>query len=307
MSPASAISAIGDEQAAIGAIVAGRDGAGRDLVRARNRRCGVRRPGNTGGGGRLRGRHIRAARAIGRASPFGGADQHEIEVRVGDQSVADGGGPHRPARRRRRWRAWAGWPRPSVSLYRLTLPLTTGKSSARQASPMPVMAVGELAHDAGFFGVAEIEVVGDGERGGAGGGEVAPGFGDGLGAAGAGIGGAVAGRAIGGERERAGEALEADDGGIGGAGALDGLAADGGVVLVPHPGARAEIGAGDQLDQERRRRCRRDRALSPSSGGGGRGFGGAACRAGACSASGVERDVGLDDAVVASRRCGRCR
>ena len=43
-------------------------------------------------------------------------------------------------------------PVPSVSLYRLTLPLTTGKSSARcRPPPMPSDAGGELAHDLGLF------------------------------------------------------------------------------------------------------------------------------------------------------------
>ena len=42
-----------------------------------------------------------------------------------------------------------------------------GKSSARQASPMPSMRADELAHDLGPLGVAEVQVVGDGERLGA--------------------------------------------------------------------------------------------------------------------------------------------
>ena len=62
---------------------------------------------------------------------------------------------------------------------------------------------GELAHDLGLFRIAEIHVVGDRQRAGADGGEVAPGLGHRLRAAGLRVGGAVARRAVGGQRQRA--------------------------------------------------------------------------------------------------------
>ena len=75
--------------------------------------------------------------------------------------------------------------------------------------------VDELAHDLGPLGVAEVEVVGRGDRLGADGGEVAPALGDGLLAALEGIGLAVARRDVGGEGERLGRvALDADDAGV---------------------------------------------------------------------------------------------
>ena len=69
---------------------------------------------------------------------------------------------------------------------------------------MPSIAGGELAHDLGLLGIAEIHVVGDRERPGADRGQVAPGLGDRLLAALRRVGGAVAGRAVGGQRQRAG-------------------------------------------------------------------------------------------------------
>ena len=116
---------------------------------------------------------------------------------------------------------------------------------------------GELAHDLRLFRIAEIHVVGQRQRAGADRGQVAPGLGHRLRAAGLGVGGAVAGRAVGGQRQRAVVALQLHHRGVGGARALHRLAADGAVVLVPDPGARAEIRAGDQLLQ-RARSGRRD-------------------------------------------------
>jgi hypothetical protein len=76
------------------------------------------------------------------------------------------------------------------------LPETIGKPSAVQASPMPFDGHDQLAHDLRAFGIAEIEVVGGGQRFGAGGGEVAPAFGDGLLAALEGVGLDIARRDI---------------------------------------------------------------------------------------------------------------
>ena len=103
-----------------------------------------------------------------------------------------------------------------------------------------------MAHDAGLFRIAEIHVVGDGERQGAGGGDVAPGLGHGLFGPLFRVGQDVAGGAIGGDGECAVGAFDADHGGIGLAGAFGGLAADLGVILVPDPAAGAEGGRGDQ-------------------------------------------------------------
>ena len=47
-------------------------------------------------------------------------------------------------------------PRPSVSLYRLTLPLTTGKSSARQAAAMPRMLAANWPMISGFSGLPKF-------------------------------------------------------------------------------------------------------------------------------------------------------
>ena len=66
---------------------------------------------------------------------------------------------------------------------------------------------GELAHDSGFFGVGEVHVVGDRQGEGAGGGDVAPGFGYGLGAAGFGVGEDVARGAVGGQGQGAASAF----------------------------------------------------------------------------------------------------
>ena len=89
------------------------------------------------------------------------------------------------------------------------------------------------------------------------GGDGAPRFRDRLHAAGFGVGGAIARGAIGGQRQSAGKSVDLHDGGIGRAGALHGLAAHGGVVLIPNPGARAQIGAADQLHHRVRHAKRR--------------------------------------------------
>jgi hypothetical protein len=66
---------------------------------------------------------------------------------------------------------------------------------------MPFDGHAQLAHDLRAFGIAEIEVVGE-ARVGAGGGEVAPAFGDGLLAALVGVGLDIARRDIRGEGQR---------------------------------------------------------------------------------------------------------
>ena len=98
--------------------------------------------------------------------------------------------------------------------------------------------------------------------------------------------------------------LDADDGGVGAAGPLDGLAADGAVVLVPDPGARAQVGAADQGQQRRldpRRighRAQRRRR--------GRVHGRPVIER-RLLGQGVERDVRLDPALVAHDDPARIR
>ena len=104
----------------------------------------------------------------------------------------------------------------------------------------------ELPHDLGALGVAEVEAVGDGERLGADGGDVAVGLGDGEARAFVGIERAEARVAVGGEREplgvgRIGGAVEdADDGGVG-AGAHDGAEAHHVIVLAVDPLLRRDV------------------------------------------------------------------
>ena len=117
----------------------------------------------------------------------------------------------------------------------------------------------ELAHDLGLLRVAEVHVVGDGERPRADGRDVAPRLGHGLAAAGLGMGLHVARRAVGGH----GEALVARalvSGFLRGPGhahqrrvaalrADRGVAQDEMVVLMPDPRLAREIGATHQLHQ----------------------------------------------------------
>ncbi len=107
----------------------------------------------------------------------------------------------------------------------------------------------ELAHDLRALGIAEIEVVGGGERQGAGRGEVAPAFGDRLLAALERIGLAIARRDVGGEGERLDRvSLDAHDTSVA-ARNLQRIALDQRVVLLPHPAARGAVGGIKQLQQ----------------------------------------------------------
>ena len=76
----------------------------------------------------------------------------------------------------------------------------------------------DLAHDFRPFGVAEVEVVGDGDGLGAHGGQVAPGLGDRLFATLVGVVLDVAGRNIGGHGQRLAPAVHAHDPGVGAGG-----------------------------------------------------------------------------------------
>jgi hypothetical protein len=84
---------------------------------------------------------------------------------------------------------------------------------------------------------------------GAGGGQVAPAFGDRLLAALVRVGLAVARRDVGGEGERlGGMAVDAHDAGVA-AGPLQRIALDQRVVLLPDPAARGQVGRAEQLQQ----------------------------------------------------------
>ena len=104
----------------------------------------------------------------------------------------------------------------------------------------------ELAHDLRPFGIAEIEIVGDGDGFGANAGEVAPAFGHGLLAAFIGIGFDIARRDIGGDCDRL----------VGGQRAprrhrrrdLRGVGLDQMVILFPHPAPRAHVGRADDFE-----------------------------------------------------------
>ena len=108
---------------------------------------------------------------------------------------------------------------------------------------------GELAHDLGLLRVAEVHVVGDGERRRADRGDVAPRLGHGLAAAGLGMGLHVARRAV----RRHGEALvaavDAHQGGVAVLRADRRVAHDQVVVLVPDPRLAGEVGAAHQRQQ----------------------------------------------------------
>ncbi len=93
----------------------------------------------------------------------------------------------------------------------------------------------------GRSGIAEIQIVGDGDRLGADGGEIAPAFRDRLLAAFEGIGLDIARGHIGRSGERLAAVADPDDGGIA-ARHLRRVGQDQMVILLPHPAARAEIG-----------------------------------------------------------------
>ena len=119
----------------------------------------------------------------------------------------------------------------------------------------------ELAHGLRLFRIAEIEVVGHGQRLGAGGGQVAPAFRDGLFAAFKRIGVAIARVDVGGEGEGFGRvAVDADDAGIA-ARQLQGVALDPGVILLVDPAARGQVRRADKAQQRLGNVDRRDRRL----------------------------------------------
>ena len=103
----------------------------------------------------------------------------------------------------------------------------------------------ELAHDLGPLGIAEVEVVGDGDGVGAHGREVAPAFGHRLLAALEGVGLDIARRHVGRDRDRL-LAADAHHARIA-AGDLRGVGADEAVILLPHPAPRAHVGRADDL------------------------------------------------------------
>ncbi len=101
----------------------------------------------------------------------------------------------------------------------------------------------------GPFGIAEIEIVGGGQRLGAGRGQVAPAFGDRLLAAFVRVGLAIARRHVGGEGERLGRmAVDAHDAGVA-ARPLQRIALDQRVVLLPDPAAAGQVGPAEHLQQ----------------------------------------------------------
>ena len=104
----------------------------------------------------------------------------------------------------------------------------------------------ELPHDFGLFGIAEIEAIGGGPGARADGGHVARRFGDGVHGADARIERAPAAVAVGGKREGAARALEAHDGGIGGAGHDERVGAHHVIVLLEDPALRGDGRRGEQ-------------------------------------------------------------
>ena len=106
-------------------------------------------------------------------------------------------------------------------------------------------AAGELAHDLGLLGVAEIHVVGQRQRQRADRGQVAPALGHRLHAAAHRIGAAIARRAVGRQRQRLAAVGDPDHRRVA-ARPLDRVALHEMVVLLPDPALRGEVGAGDQ-------------------------------------------------------------
>ena len=117
-------------------------------------------------------------------------------------------------------------------------------------------AADELAHHLGLLGVAEVEVVGDGERLGADRRDVAPRLGHGLPAALDRVGLAVARGDVAGQRQALRPVLDPHDGGVA-AGLLDGVAQDEVVILLEDPALRGEVGGADEALQRVGERGRR--------------------------------------------------
>ena len=149
---------------------------------------------------------------------------------------------------------------------------------------MPSMARDDLAHDLRPLGIAEVEVVGDGDRVGADGGEVAPGLGHRLLAALERIGRP---RSAACSREVTASALlravHPHDAGVGAGGrVLQRVGHHVAVVLLPEPALGGDVGRGDQR-QHRRRPVRRAPGRWPDRG--------AARRGGSTQGRSIERRV----------------
>ena len=191
----------------------------RGSARGRNRRCARSAARSTGGGAPSSRPAISRSQSDWPSQPCGRADQHDVEPRPAARCRPPS--PHRPARRGRRWPASAGSPARAGRIARFVVEADIAGhdreverlAGRRHAADRG----GELAHDLGPFGVAEVHVVGERQRPRADGGQVAPGLGHRLRAAGLGVGGAVARRAVGGQRQRARQALELHHRGVGGA------------------------------------------------------------------------------------------
>ena len=128
-------------------------------------------------------------------------------------------------------------------------------------------AADELAHRVRLLGIAEIEIVGQRQRLGADGDEIAPGLGDRLLAALDRVGLAIALVDVGRQREPLGPVAEPDHRRVA-AGALHGVAEDQRVVLLVDPALRAEVRASRAVSAARRRWRRRRRRRSPAAPGG---------------------------------------
>ena len=107
-----------------------------------------------------------------------------------------------------------------------------------------------MTHDFGTFRITEIEAISDRDWISSGGGQIAPGFCDGLLAAFKRVGKAVSRCAIGGDGERLVGAVDTHDGGVGGIfRAGGGVCHHVAVILVPDPGLGGHVGAGHQAQQ----------------------------------------------------------
>ena len=132
-----------DGKAAVGDVVAGGDRAAGDRGADERRRRRARRAGRRAAAGRPRGRAARAARATGRDGR-GGRRSATMTSPTSLKAMPTALRPILRSGRRRRSRGWAGSRcrrrrRPWSRCRGETLPLTIGKSSARQASAMPSM------------------------------------------------------------------------------------------------------------------------------------------------------------------------
>ena len=177
----------------------------------------------------------------------GGSDQHPVvavlhagevgaEGVVGDQADgADGGG-------RRNGCAVGLVVERDVAAHDREVQLAAGLGHALDGAD-------DLAHDLGPLRIAEVEVVGDGDRIGADRGQVAPGFGDHLLAALVGIGQHIARGAVRRDGQRLLRAVDPHDAGVGAGGAvLQRVGHHVTVVLLPQPALGGHVGARHQRD-----------------------------------------------------------